>query len=64
MTVGELKRLLEEAPQDLLVGVPDQDDVPCAVQTACVVTDELTWQQYFLIRANGGVPVMSQWQPF
>lgn len=60
MTVHELRQRLAGLPDDMLVGAYSQDDELCEVQTAGVFSDPGTGEQVFIIRANGGFPLMGE----
>lgn len=59
MTIAELRAITADVDGEMLIGVPDQDDTICEVQTATVVSSAEGYGQYFLIRANGGYPLFS-----
>ena len=56
MTVGELREMLVDLPNEMLVGCYDQDDQLCEVQIAGVCSTFMGYQ-IFQIRANGGFPL-------
>jgi hypothetical protein len=60
MTVGELKKALESAPDEMLVGVEDQAGEVCKVQFAGRISDDKTSRMFFFIRANGGFPLFEE----
>jgi hypothetical protein len=57
MTVGELRDLIKDVPDELLVGTDDADGIVCEIQFAGITSDYSTSQQYFLIHPNGGYPI-------
>jgi hypothetical protein len=44
----------------MLVGAYSQDDELCEVQAAGVFSHHVTGEQVFIIRANGGFPLMGE----
>lgn len=57
MTVADLRKLLEDAPDEMLIGAKDPDGVTCEIQSACILSDHATGAQFFFIHANGGYPL-------
>ena len=51
MTGYELWKLLDDEPNDILIGLENQDGIVCGVQFAKIKYDE-HGRRFFLIRAN------------
>lgn len=60
MTVEELRRLLENVPNNLLVGAPDEDGVISEIQSAGVTSDCRHGDKFFYIHPNGDYPLFEE----
>lgn len=57
MTVGELKEILKDLPDDMLIAAPDEHGISSEISSAGAISDPVSGLMYFYIHPNGGYPI-------